>query len=108
MTGKKTNKQRFVVSSRLLVPSAVRKDMGEKAMEFKNAVSASIKNSQLDADVAVKAANMNSKPTYNDTDDGASGPQGSGSLPSAPGGPTDDSRESLSETDKAGLRCTVI
>lgn len=68
MTGKKTNKQRFVVSSRLLVPSAVRKDMGEKAMEFKNAVSASIKNSQLDADVAVKAANMNSKPTYNDTD----------------------------------------
>ena len=39
MTGKKTNKQRFIISSRLLVPSAVRKDMGEKAMEFKNAVS---------------------------------------------------------------------
>ena len=68
MTGKKTNKQRFIISSRLLVPSAVRKDMSEKAMEFKNAVSASIKKSQLDVDVAVKAANMNSKPTYNDTD----------------------------------------
>ena len=31
MTGKKTNKQRFIISSRLLVPSAVRKDMSEKA-----------------------------------------------------------------------------
>ena len=68
MTGKKTNKQRFIISSRLLVPSAVRKDMSEKAMEFKNAVNASIKKPQLDVDVAVKAANMNSKPTYNDTD----------------------------------------
>lgn len=68
MTGKKTNKQRFIISSRLLVPSAARKDMSEKAMEFKNAVNASIKKPQLDVDVAVKAANMNSKPTYNDTD----------------------------------------
>lgn len=68
MTGKKTDKTRVIVSPRLLVPAPICRDLNQKALDFRNAIYASVVEPRLNPDIAAKAANINAKPTYEDTD----------------------------------------
>lgn len=68
MTGKKTEKTRIIVSARLLVPTSACRGLEQKAIEFRRSVNAASKQNKLVADLAIKAANIGSKPTYEDTD----------------------------------------
>lgn len=64
MPGRSAERQRVIVSSRLLVPiGCCGKSIDLRAAEFKSAIEASINQPRLNAGIAVKAM-----PTYEDTD----------------------------------------
>ena len=67
MTGDFTDKERVVVSRRMLAPARTIGDVDKKALTFKASVIESAKQERLIADIAVKALGEN-RQTYEDTD----------------------------------------
>lgn len=67
MTGDFTDKERVVVSRRMLAPARTIDDVDKRALTFKASVIESAKQERLIADIAVKALGEN-RQTYEDTD----------------------------------------
>lgn len=67
MTGDFIERERVILSSRMLAPARTIQDVNKKALAFKASVIESAKQERLFADIAVKALGQN-RQTYEDTD----------------------------------------